>query len=246
MGISPGYTAWKLSFQISPIILTGGIAGGILGGMLPILALTQAASFATGLLSGSDDSSDLDSYFAHFYPQPGGKLILNSVGKYPFANNSIAGNAVIVQPNTVSLRMECPAKGDGAVALRLATITALQYTLAQHVSQGGLFTVLTPAFPYTDGILLGLTDISTDVQQPQSRWQWDFEFPLLTQSQASAAQNTMMNNLSGGLQSNGATSGTNLTVGSTNTTATGAVSPSASSLQGTTVSDQLSSGFLPT
>ena len=246
MGVSPGLIAWKLSFQLSPIIFTGGVAGSIPGGMLPIIALTQAASFVTGLLSGDNASTDLDDYFAHFWPAPGGKLANNSIGEYPFANQQVAGNAIIVQPNIVSLIMDCPAKDDGAYALKLATLTALKATIDQHSASGGTYTVMTPAFPYTNGILLNLEDISSDgARQPQSRFRWDFKFPLLTQSQALAAQNTMMGKLSGGLPSTGATSGTDLTVGSTNTTATGAVAPSASSLQGTSVADQLAAGEIP-
>lgn len=246
MSVSPGLIAWKLSFQISPIVLTGGIAGQIPGAMLPIIALTEAADFVTGLLSGGSPDDDLDQYFAHYYPAAGGKLITNMIGKYPFANNQTAANAVIVNPNTVSLIMECPAKGESAYALKFATFTALQYALSNHVNSGGLFTVMTPAFPYTNGILIGLTDVSnTGPRQPQSRWQWDFEFPLLNQSQAQAAQNSMMSKLSSGLPSTGATSGTDLTVGSTNSLATGAVSPVASNTAGTSLAGQLAAWTIP-
>lgn len=246
MSISPGLIAWKLSFQISPIILTGGLAGAIPGGMLPIIILTEAADFVTGLLSGGAPDDDLDQYFAHYYPAAGGKLISNMIGKYPFANQQVAGNAVIVNPNTVSLIMECPAKGDNAYALKFATITALQSAIKNHVNMGGTFTVMTPAFPYINGVLLGLTDVSnTGPRQPQSRFQWDFEFPLLTQSQAAAAMNSMMDKLSSGLPSTGATSGTDLTVGSTNSLATGAVSPAASNTAGTSLAGQLAGGTIP-
>lgn len=245
MGVSPGYIAWKLSFQICPIILTGGVATLFPGSMLPIIALTEAADFVTGLLSGGGPT-DLDQYFAHFSPASGGKLLSTQVGKYTFANSQVAANAVIIQPNNVSLIMECPAKGEGAYGIKFATITALQKTLFQHVSQGGLFTVMTPAFPYTDGILTGLTDVSTSgAKQPQSRFQWDFEFPLVTQSAAQSALNSMMSKLDGGLPSAGATSGTDLTVGSTNTLATGALSPAASNTAGTSLAGQLAGGTIP-
>lgn len=246
MGGSAAYNAWKLSFQLSPIILTGGVAGAIPGGMLPLIAVTQAADFVTGLLSGGSSLADLDSYFAHFYPAAGGRLITNSIGKYPFANQQTAGNAVIVNPNTLSLIMECPPQGEAAYLTKFATITALKTTLDQHTNQGGTYTVMTPAFPYTNGVLIGLTDVSNDgARQPQSRFQWDFEFPLLTQAQALAAQNTMMSKIGAGLPTDGSTSGTDLTVGSTNTLATGAVAPSASNLTGTSLASQLASGVIP-
>lgn len=246
MSPPPGYVAWKLSFQICPIVLTGGLASFIPGEMLPIIALTEAADFVTGILSGGSPSADLDQYFAHFYPLPGGRLFSAGVGKYPFANSQVAGNAVVVQPNTISMIMDCPAKGEGAYLTKLATLTALQATIAQHVSQGGLFTVMTPAFPYTNAILTGLTDVSTDApKQAQSRFQWDFELPLLTQSAAQSAMNSFMSKLDAGLPSNGLTSGTGLTIGSQNTLATGALVPSGSNTQGTSLATQLASGEIP-
>ena len=43
-------TAYNLAFQVSPIILNGGIASSTLGGVLPIIALTgQLAALAQGI-----------------------------------------------------------------------------------------------------------------------------------------------------------------------------------------------------
>lgn len=41
---------YKLGFEISPVILCDGVAQSIPGGMLPIVALTQSASYVSGLL----------------------------------------------------------------------------------------------------------------------------------------------------------------------------------------------------
>src|ERR1700753_779717 len=101
---SLGAEAAQLSFQVSPIILTNGIAS-YLGGMLPIIAVTEALDFSGGLLGGGDPDSGLDQAFAHYRVMPGATLIENAYGKYPFANQSVASNAVIVEPLTISLLM---------------------------------------------------------------------------------------------------------------------------------------------
>lgn len=245
MSPPPGLLAFKLSFQLSPVILTGGAASAIPGGMLPIIALTEAADFVTGLLSGNVND-DMDSYFAHWYPIPGGKLANNSIGEYPFANQQVAANAIIANPLNISMRMVCPAKGESGYALKLATMVALQSVISKHTNSGGTFTVATPAYFYTNLILLGITDVTSSApKQPQSEWQWDFTQPLLTQAAANAAQNSMMDRLSQGLPSTGATSGVDNTVGDTNSLATSAVAPAASNTAGTSVADQLAGGTIP-
>src|SRR5262249_8952902 len=142
MGISPGLDAYRLTFEISPIVLTGGLAGSF-GGALPIIALTETLNFTAGLLSGGADLS-LDDFFAHFYPLPGSTLVDNRFGEYPFANQAVAANARIAQPLIVSLRMVCPVKAEGGYALKLATMTALKAALALHEGMGGTYTVATP------------------------------------------------------------------------------------------------------
>src|SRR5579862_4171588 len=121
MGISPGLSVFKLSFEISPIILTGGVAGFIPGGMLPIVAITEALNFADGLLSGGDELSSLDDFFAHFVPLPGATMLEQRIGEYPFANQAVAANATIALPTTISVRMVCPAREDSGYATKLAT-----------------------------------------------------------------------------------------------------------------------------
>jgi len=192
--------AYQLSFEISPIILTGGIAAAIPGGMLPIIAVTSAISFPLGILSGGDVS--LDGAFAHFIPLPGASLIDNAIGNYPFANQAIAANAIIKQPLIISMKMIVPAKG---YAIKTATMMALQAVLDQHTGLGGTFTVATPSFIYTNCVMTGMRDTSThETQQLQWSWQLDFVKPLLTLTQAQAAQNALMSKLSSGTSFNGA------------------------------------------
>ena len=216
MGISPGLVAFKLSFQLSPIILTGGIAAAIPGGMLPIISITQAANFVAGLLSSGSQDLNLDDFFANFLPLPGSSLIDQTIGKYSFANQAVAANAVIRQPLSISMRMICPAAGPSGYALKLATMTALQATLAQHNAAGGTYTIATPVYFYTNTVMTGMRDTSNNASaQAQNTYQLDFEQPLLTLQDAQAAQNNLMAQLTAGtpIQGQPAWSGLAPTVG---------------------------------
>ncbi len=204
MGISPGLAAFKLSFQLSPIVLTGGIAASIPGGMLPIISITQAIDFVDGLLSGGNELTDLDDFFANFHPLPGTELLAQELGKYPFANQAIAANAVIRQSLPVSYRMVCPAGGESGYALKLATMLALQAALSQHNAQGGTYICATPSFFFTSCVFKRMFDTSnTNDKQAQNTWQIDFEQPLLTLSDAVGAQqsmNSLLGQINGGTQ----------------------------------------------
>lgn len=241
-------SAFQLGFDISPILLTGGGSlANLAGGTLPIVAITEAASFVNGVLNGSVDAS-LDDYFAHFRPLPGSNLVDNAVGHYPFANQSVAANAIIFQPLRVSLLMICPAQGAGGYIAKLATMTALQATLAAHVASGGTFTVATPSYIYTNCLLVGLKDISGggETKQAQYLWQWDFEQPLITQAQAQTAQNSLMQKLTNGLPTDGSLSGAGNTVGFPPSGAAPSVIPSTQSLSGASTAGPFMLGGPPT
>ena len=171
-----------------------------MGGALPIVALTEttlgilsgiagagsnplagALNSVTGLLSGSGIDQTLDRFFARFMAMPGGTLINNQAATYPFANQAVAANAIIAQPLNVSLKMLCPVKTPAGYPIKLATITALQGTLAQHNNQGGLYSVVTPSYIYTNCIMTGMRDVSAgETKQAQYAWQLDFFQPLVT------------------------------------------------------------------
>jgi hypothetical protein len=236
MGISPGLAAFKLSFQLAPIILTGGIAASIPGGMLPLIAITQALTFTDGLLSGGSDLTDLDDFFANFHPLPGATLIDQQIGKYPFANQTVAANAVIVQPTTISMRMIIPAtQTSGGYAGKLATMMALQSTLAAHNISGGTYTVATPSYFWTNCVFLRMVDVSrTDDLQAQNTWQLDFEKPLLTLQDAQQAQNNLMSQISAGTPISGTPSWSGLgpTVGNPASIAAPSIVPSSTASAG--------------
>lgn len=210
-------TAWKLTFQVSPIILTGGIASQVPGGMLPIIALTEALNFVDGILNGGPDIA-LDDFFASFEPVPGASLVAQDVGHYPFANQAVAANAVIRQPLKISMRMICPARGDFGYAVKLATMTALQSAFSLHNASGGTYTVATPSYFYTNCLMSdpGMTDTSNSSSlQVQNTYQLDFEQPLLTLQDAQQAQNSLMSRLTAATPISGppAWSGLSPTVG---------------------------------
>lgn len=231
-----GRTLFQLGFEISPVILTGGLAQYIPGGMLPIVALTEAANFLEGLLSGAVTLTNLDDYFAHFVPMPGGSLIDVETANFPLANQAVAANALIVQPLTISLKMICPVKSQGGYLAKLATITALQAALNQHINLGGLFTVMTPFVIYPNCVLSKLIDEGSEgSKQPQVSFRWDFIKPLITLSDAQSVQNSTMSKLTGGLPTDGSLTGAAASLGSTLTGAAAALIPSSTVLSGASI-----------
>jgi hypothetical protein len=201
--MTPGLAAFKLSMQLSPILLTNGIAQQITGGILPIIAITEAASFVTGLLSGADNI-ELDNFFANYSPMPGATLIDQQIGTYPFANQAVAANATIAQPLQLSMLMKCPARNALGYGIKLITMMALKSTLDQHNQLGGTYTIVTPSWFYTNGILTGMRDVSGgESKQVQDAWQLDFTFPLLTLEAAQSVQNNLMSKLTSGSQVSG-------------------------------------------
>lgn len=228
-------TVFKLGFEISPVILTNGIATNIPGGMLPIVSITEAANFVTGLLDGGSVLS-LDNFFAHWLPIPGGTLANNQIGMYPFANQTVAANAIIAQPLQISMRMICPVKSSGGYAAKLVTISALQAALAMHNNMGGTYTVATPSFLYTNCVLLGMKDITGggESKQLQTEWQFDFLQPLVALADAQSAMNGLMSKISSGTPISGdpAWSGLEPSVGVPPSGAAPSLIPAATQLSG--------------
>ena len=202
-GATPGRAAFELAFQLSPVVLVGGLANDIPGQMLPVMALTQPLEFIDGLFSGGSDVG-AGSFFANFHPMAGATLFDYAVGEYPFANQSVAANSVIARPTVLSLLMTCPARGFFGYAVKLMTMTALVAALQQHIQLGGTFTIMTPSRIFTNGLLLALRDVSGgESKQAQNVWQWEFRFPLLTLNQAQQVQNSLMSKLGSGTQVSG-------------------------------------------
>lgn len=212
-----GSTVFQAAYELSPIVLTGGIAGAGLGGILPLVTLTEGNNLIASLISGAPITGD--NFFAHFRPLPGASLIENQIGRYPFANQSIAANAMIKMPLRVSLLMTCPVRNPGGYTSKLMTFTSLQDALTRHTAAGGTYTVATPSYIYTDCVLISLKEVGGGGGEKQSQinWQWDFEQPLISIAAADAAQNAQMAALSSGVQTTGATSGPSTTIGAVGT-----------------------------
>ncbi|QGZ66268.1 hypothetical protein [Paraburkholderia acidisoli] len=189
--------AYDLAFQISPIILNGGIVANSLGGMMPIIGLTgQLAALAQGVLSGNNEP------FARFVPAPGSTLVANTVATYPFANQFVAANAVIKQPKNISLVMYAPVQDTGGYLTKLAIFEALRSSIESHVAAGGTFHIATPAHIYLNCLLNNITDVTSGEmgKQQMVQFQWDFFQPLVSLSDTQSAQNSLMSKLSGGQQ----------------------------------------------
>jgi hypothetical protein len=202
----------QLSYQVCPIILTGGTAAQVPGGMLPMLSL-----FATGETTSLGlpfDIGDLDSAFGAFNVLPGGTLVIQEVAKYPFANQWVAANAVIRQPITVSVIMDSPMRPPSNQPFlnvweyKQTVFTALKATLDSHNNVGGTYTVATPAFIYDNMVMISLTDNSRGNNSlPQNAWRFDFERPLIVLSELQEAQNLQMQKITNGLQTQGLLAG---------------------------------------
>ena len=195
-----GRSIAELAYQCSPIFLTGGIANETLGGVLPIITFTEAVGFVNNLVSGSG-LSDPDNFFASWIPLPGGSLINNAVGQYPFANQTVAANALIANPINVSMMMMCPPRNAGYYVTKMATISSLQAALYQHNAMGGMYTILTPGYIYTNMIMTGMRDATQDpARAPQSQFMFDFIRPLTQESEMQQVTSTLMSKLSNGTQ----------------------------------------------
>jgi hypothetical protein len=185
------YIQNKLSFEICPLILTGGIATAS-GGALPITSLTQR-----GL--PNPRSATLDDYFCHFEVSPGSSILRQEISHLPSANQAIAANGTIAQPLNVSLIMICPINQSITYGQKATIMQSLQASLAQHNNLGGTYTVMTQFFPYTNCIMLDMRDVSTaESKQTQFIYQLDFEQPLVSLDAVTAAYNGLTSKIANG------------------------------------------------
>jgi hypothetical protein len=200
--MNPISAAFTLSYEISPIILTNGLASfSPLG--LPLVAITEALSTAYTtnpfqLISGQGITIPSQPFFT-WRPLPGSTLWKSEVAEFPFYTNRIAANSQLQQPLNISMLGHCPAGKDSPFGVKIATMTALQSVIQNHINAGGTFTVLTPSYIYTDCLLTSMTDVSTgETNQAQVTWQLDFTQPLITFPSGLGALNDVMTALTDG------------------------------------------------
>lgn len=113
-------------------------------------------------------------------------------------------------------------QGLGGYVGKLAVITSLAKSISQHNALGGTYSVVTPSYIYTDCVLSVIQDVSpelsTQQQQVQYMWRWDFYQPLvLTQAAATNSLNSIMQKIKQGLPLSGpsqALGAAGLTIGS--------------------------------
>lgn len=184
--------AFRLAFEISPILLVDGIAEDIPGGVLPIAVLTEGLSVVNGLLHGEIGNGPT----THFTPLAGTTLIQQDIGNVNYYNMVTAANSVIKRPNRVIMQMLRPASTeDGGYFTKGMMFTALKLALEKHNQSGGSYVVLTPSFIFTGCIMRALIDtsgFSEQNKQVQDRWLFEFEQPLLTISQLDATLGSLM------------------------------------------------------
>jgi hypothetical protein len=195
----------QLAYQVCPIILTGGSASQVPGAMIPMLSLFSPGGTALNL---PFDIGDLDDAFGSFNIIPGGQLVLQTIAKYPFANQTVGANAVIKEPLTLSVIMDAPMRGPNAWAIKKTVFTSLKGALDAHNNVGGTYTIATPAFTYDNMVMTALTDNSRgNASLPQNAWRFDFERPLVALQDLADAQNALMSKLTNGVFTLGNLSG---------------------------------------
>ncbi|AXD05078.1 hypothetical protein XS28_08000 [Salmonella enterica subsp. enterica] len=195
--------AFKLAFEVSPILLVDGIASDIPGGVMPIAVLTEGLSIVNGLLHGEIRTRSM----AAFTPMAGTTLIQQEISNLNFYNQVTAANATIRKPNRVVMQMIRPASTeDGGYATKGMTFTALKMALDMHNQYGGCYTVMTPSFIYTRCLMRSFVDtsgFSEQNKQVQHTWQLEFEQPLSSVEQTVTTLASVLDKFDKGIPEDG-------------------------------------------
>ncbi|EAB9082636.1 hypothetical protein AAP82_004263 [Salmonella enterica subsp. enterica] len=195
--------AFKLAFEVSPILLVDGIASDIPGGVMPIAVLTEGLSIVNGLLHGEIRTRSM----VAFTPMAGTTLIQQEISNLNFYNQVTAANATIRKPNRVVMQMIRPASTeDGGYATKGMTFTALKMALDMHNQYGGCYTVMTPSFIYTRCLMRSFVDtsgFSEQNKQVQHTWQLEFEQPLSSVEQTVTTLASVLDKFDKGIPEDG-------------------------------------------
>lgn len=198
--------AFKLAFEVSPILLVDGIASKIPGGVMPIAVLTEGLSIVNGLLHGEIRTRSM----AAFTPMVGTTLVQQDICNLNFYNQVTAANATVKKPNRVVMQMIRPASTeDGGYITKGMTFTALKMALDMHNQYGGCYTVMTPSFIYTRCLMRSFIDtsgFSEQNKQVQHTWQIEFEQPLSSVEQTVKTLASVLDKFDKGMPSDGALS----------------------------------------
>jgi len=181
---------FKMQYEYAPILLKNGIADGYPEKVMSILQLTQQNGYPL------DDTG----YFGYFSFVNGGTFMQNSVAQYPFANQYTAANAIIRQPNNISLLMTCPARANMPLDRRQSIFQSLMSSLDRHIALGGMFVIYTPMAIMDNCLLLSGRDASSgDNAMLQNGIIFDFQQPqIMTEEDAQKATNSTMSKINNG------------------------------------------------
>lgn len=195
-------SAFSLAFEISPIILNGGIAKDIPGNSLPIAVFTEGLSIVNGLLSGGDNNPS-----TRFYPMAGTTLVQQDIGNYNFFNQVTAANAVIIKPNRIIMQMITPANTtNNKYTQKALTFAALKVALDSHNQAGGSYTILTETHIYTGCVMRSFvqsSNLSAENKQSQYSFLLEFEQPVLTTTELGQTLNNILAKFSSGTNAGG-------------------------------------------
>jgi hypothetical protein len=181
---------FRMQYEYAPILLINGIADGYPEKIMSILQLTQQNGYPT------DDSG----YFGYFSFINGGTFMQNTVAQYPFANQYTAANAIVRQPNNISLLMTCPARANMPLDRRQSIFQSLTASLDRHIALGGMFAIYTPMSIMQNCLLLSVRDSSSGENAVlQNGIIFDFTQPqIMTDEDASKATNQTMDKINKG------------------------------------------------
>lgn len=169
---------------------------------------TELVGTLNGLISGAVRGNvnlpDLDNTWCHWQNSTKNTLINNSISQYPYANQTVAANALVTQSPSISMQMVCPPRGSGAMLAKILTIQSLISLLNKHCQLGGYFNIITPGQFYTKMLLTSVTDSSPDAtSQPASQYTFQFTRPLTQKNEAAQKMSTLMTKASDGMPSIG-------------------------------------------
>jgi len=181
---------FRMQYEFAPILLKNGIADGYPEKVMSILQLTQQNGYPL------DDTG----YFGYFSFVNGGTYMQNTVAQYPFANQYTAANAIVRQPNNISLLMTCPARSNMPLDRRQSIFQSLMASLDRHIAMGGMFVVYTPMAIMQNCLLLSARDSSSGENAVlQNGIIFDFQQPqIMTDEDASKATNATMSKINNG------------------------------------------------
>ena len=177
------------TYEINPVILTGGIA-------------TGDGLKISDLLGWSKNKP-----FAYFKVLDGTQQLSYSIAEHPVYNLETAATAVMRNPLTIQFLMVVIKSESHPLQLQHDKMVKFIDQLRLHAKKGGLFTLATPFYPYTNTIITEIMQANIeDVKFGlQNGLHLTFRKPLVDLEDAANAYNEQMNRLDKGLPPKAAT-----------------------------------------